>query len=1327
VASRALADAGYADRAFPREKTGVIIGRGGYAGPGRTRLEQHVRTAEQLVVLLRGLLPRLTEAELSSVKREFQGKLGAAGPDAAIGLVPNLAASRIANRLDLRGPSYTVDAACASSLLAVDQAVRELTSGRCDLVLAGGVHLCHDEAFWSVFTQLGALSRREQIRPFDRRADGLLIGEGVGIVALKRRADAERDDDRIYAVVRGTGVGSDGRDASLMTPLVEGQLLALKRAWAAAGLPPQSVGLVEAHGTGTPAGDAAELLTLRRFFGEASAGEPRVPLGSVKSMIGHAMPAAGAASLIKAALALHHGVVPPSLHCEEPREELLSTRFRIPSEAEPWDRNVVPRRAAVNAFGFGGINAHVVLEEVEARPASRQRPAGVDAAHDEQLLLLSAASPEALLAALARGGLRDASGGTGAARLALVDPTEERLARAKLVVEKGKPWRGREGIWFSPRGLLADGGLIAFLFPGVDASFSPRVEDVASHFGLAAPPSSSGDLTETGVGIIAVNRLLHRVLGELGVRPDLIAGHSIGEWSGLIAAGIIPETALDSFVATIKPGSLRVPGVVFAAAGCGVEQAGAAMEGLSEIALSHDNCPHQIILCGRESSVDAALGRLRAGGVLCQKLPFVSGFHSPLFADYLGPHRENLSALPLHRATVPFYSATTCAPYPEDPGAIRSLALDHLVQPVRFRELVEALYARGARVFVQVGTGSLVGFVEDTLRGRPHLAWSANVPQRAGLSQLRRLLAALYVEGASPDVSRLSSARPVEARRLVPLSLGVPLVRLERPPLDLGRPGPPEAHPKGSLAAELARGLSEIADAEAEVTRKFSRDSHRPENRVSLPARPQRALDVTTERVLSVAEMPALRDHCFFRQPDGWPSLADRYPVVPMTTLLSMMMEAATDLVPDRIAVRVEAVQALRWLAVAKPVPARFRTRYDGESRVHVSIEGFAEGTVVLADAFPPAPPPDVTPLQAEGPAPISAAQLYSDRWMFHGPAFQGVVEVGPLGRDGLRGVIETPAAPGALLDNAGQLLGLWVMLGTQTDRMAMPVKLGRVVFHGPPPAPGERVSCTVRIRSLGVREVIADLTLDRGGHRWVEITGWEDRRFETDARLWPVMVFPERTLLAEPQEGGYLAFRDRYRSAPTRDQLARRFLSERERADYEAQPPRRQRSWLNERIAGKDAVREFVMRVLERSIFPAEVLLEGGDDRRGPSVTLLTESEDRDLRLSVAHGEDLAVALLAEGREPGIAVARISNAGTGRAASSGLPDEALLRGQDDPEEWLGRLQAAREAAAKAKGLQADEVGRVRVTDRAGERLLVDNLWVATKREGEQVIAWTIV
>jgi acyl transferase domain-containing protein len=1193
VAARALADAGYADRPFARERASVILGRGGYLTPGVARLDQRVRAAEQLVQSLRALLPDLDEAQLATVRAEVQSKLGPFGADTAIGLVPNLAASRIANRLDLGGSAYTVDAACASSLVAVEQGCRDLRDGKSDLVLCGGVHLCHDPSFWSVFCQLGALSRGQQIRPFDRRADGLLIGEGVGIVVLKRLADAERDGDRVYAVIRGTGTSSDGRGASLMNPDVGGQVTALRRAWEEAGLDPARAGLIEAHGTGTSAGDGAELQTLARFFGPADARRQRDALGSVKSMIGHAMPAAGAAGLIKAALALHHGRLLPSLHCEEPREELEATRFRVLDRAEPWESHG-PRVAGVNAFGFGGINAHVVLEEHAASSAAaRARRSAPTPGQAEQVLLLAADTPADLLALLDAGAEQ---GGSGPARLALWKPTPERRARARNIIARGEAWRGRDDLWFSPSGLLGEGGSIAFLFPGVDSSFDPRVDDVAAHFGLSLTlPEGRSSLKDLGMGIIATGRLLDAALAIIGVRPAMIAGHSIGEWSGMIASELIPRSEIDGIIEGLAPESVSVPGVSFVAAGCGIDKALQSIEGLPEIAVSHDNCPHQIILCGQEQSADIALDRLKAMGVLSQKLNFQSGYHSPLFADFVGPHRRILSGLPLTTPAVPLWSATTCAPYPRDPDAIRRLAVQHILEPVRFRELTLALHAAGARVFLQVGTGSLVGFVDDTLRGLPHLALSANIPARSGLAQLRRVAAALWVEGGDPDLQKLDltpvsrAAAPPRSAAPIELSLGVPLISAHTP---LTRPAPAAEidelaglDPDDPLTAELALSFASIRDAQRDVLAAL-RGGPAP-----LPLDQPRELVV--RRRISVDDYPALLDHAFYRQPAGWPTLVDRYPVVPMTMILELMRDLARELVPERVPIGLSRVRAYRWLAVAPPADLDISARYDGADHVEITIEGFAVGTVDLAEDFAPAPPRDQRVLHDERPPAISARTLYDDRWMFHGPAYQGVVSLDAMARDGIRGRLVSLDAKGGLLDNAGQLLGYWVMEHAELDRLAMPVMLEKVRFFSPEPAPGNTLDCTVWIERFTDIDVRADVELCHGERVFCRIEGWEDRRFDSDERVWALLRYPEKNLLATVDAEGRGLVKQPWKGAASRDLLARRYLSEREREAHARVDLRRQGEWLLGRMAVKDCARRLLWDRGHGPIFPVEIEVE--------------------------------------------------------------------------------------------------------------------------------------
>lgn len=669
--AEAIADAGGEDRLpADRSRIGVVLGRGGFMGVATARLDQRVRTAHQLAQTLRELAPELGERRIAAVRSAFQEALGPERPDASIGLVPSFTAARTANRLDLRGPAYTLDAACASSLLAVDQAVGLLAAGRCDAVVAGAVHHCHIATLWSVFTQLRALSPSGSIRPFDRRADGTLLSEGTGVVLLKRLADAERDGDRVYAVIRGTGVAGDGRAASLMSPLVAGQVRALERAWREAGLDPRApgaLGLLEAHGTGTPVGDAAELDTLAQVFGPPHPPGPPGPdgtgigFGSVKSMLGHTMQASGMAGLIKAALAVHDGVLPPTLHLEEPHPDLARTRMRPVTAAQPWERGPAPRRAGVNAFGFGGINAHVVLEEAPsaARPRLPVRrflplggatapmgptvgpPVGPGARGD--VLLIGADTPAELSARLAAAS--PVSGGEGPCRVAVVGPTPQRLALAAKAVARGRPWRGRGDVWFAPQPL---GGRVAFLFPGLEPEFAPVVDDVAERFALAPPRLTRGaSLVERALDAIGTGRFYARVMAALGIEADVLAGHSLGEWAAIVVAGMYPQEAADTFLDSLSPGDLRVPDLVYAALGCGASRAQAALHGMDRVVLSHDNCPHQSVICGEPDQVAAVVARLRSDGVLGQELPFRSGFHTPMWEPYLGQVRAAFDRLPL--------------------------------------------------------------------------------------------------------------------------------------------------------------------------------------------------------------------------------------------------------------------------------------------------------------------------------------------------------------------------------------------------------------------------------------------------------------------------------------------------------------------------------------------------------------------------------------------------------------------------------------------------------------------------------------------------------
>ncbi|WP_327356649.1 polyketide synthase [Streptomyces sp. NBC_01304] len=1375
TAAAALADAG-GSLPDDRSRVGVVLGRGGYLTDGLARLDQRVRTSGQLVRTLRELLPELGEERLDQVRTAFSAALGGAdSPESVIGLVPNFAASRIANRLDLRGPAYTVDAACASSLVALDQAIAELAAGRCDVMLAGGVHHCHDITLWSVFSQLRALSPSGRSRPFHRDADGVLMGEGTGVVVLKRLADAERDGDRVYAVVRGVGVAGDGRAASLVNPDPGGQARAVRLAWAAAGLDPSapgSLGLLEAHGTGTPSGDGAEMATLAEVFGRSSS--PDAVIGSVKSMIGHTMPAAGVAGLVKAALAIHRGVLLPTLHCEDPHPALLETRFRPAAQARPWEGEV--RRAAVNAFGFGGINAHVVLEGVaggkSAPPAFEERGPGrspvtlrqtkpMEVAEPPALLRLAAATPQELARLLdaddaALRAMPAPGADAGPSRVAILDPTPRRLALARKAAAQSRAWGGRSDVWLAPEPLLGPGGgKTAFLFPGLEADFEPRADDIAAHFGLARPDwqdARVGDVAEHGAAVVGLGRLLADALARTGIAPDAVAGHSVGEWTAMVVGGMFDDAEVDAFLRDFDPSVLRVPGLAFAAFGAPAEQVEAALPAFPGAVLSHDNAPRQSIACGPRDQVEALAERLRGEGVLGQVLPFESGFHTPMLAPYLGPIEQASLGFTLSRSRVPVWSGTTAAPFPEGDAAVRALFLRHLLEPVRFRGLTRSLYDAGFRAFVQLGTGQLPALVGDTLADAPHLSLTANSPRHSGLSQLLRVAAGLWTYGEAPDFDALDptfdSARPAphsacpafedtarraegfaESRegagrgtrrpdptRAVPITLGSSLVSLDTATRDnlrgaLARSAPAD-RAQGELAAvaakfpaaaELHALLTETAQTAAALFaagQGQGQDQGRPPAVLAAPPAPPAPRPESRPRPagplhISTTTMPYLLDHCFFQQPPDWPDLADRWPVLPATTMVQLMIDA----VPGQggregVTVAVEDARFLEWVVAEPAVDVEIKTHPAGPGRHTVEFGRHARATLRTAATYEQQPAGAPWPVPGDERQPtVSAEEMYDERWMFHGPLFRGVTRITALGDRHVRGVLTAPPAPGALLDNVGQLLGYWLMASRSDRTVVFPVGIKELRLHGPHPAPGTALDCHIRVTALTETVLEADVQLVRDGQVWAEIRGWQDRRFDSPEQTEAVKRKPAEHTLSETQPGDWQLVFEYWPDPASRELFMRNQLAGDERTQYAQHPPRGKRQWLLGRIAAKDAVRRHLWAHGEPGpIYPSEVRVVNEPSGR-PRPEGVHRRQLPPLELSLAHCGEAAVALArphdaaGNGVGVGIDIEEIVERPESTYDAVLAPAErALFREFGGGPEWLTRFWAAKEAAAKAEG-----------------------------------------
>ncbi|MEW6221244.1 MAG: type I polyketide synthase, partial [Thermodesulfobacteriota bacterium] len=827
VARAALADAGYLTRPFARETCGVILGRGNVLNPGNVNGVQHGLILDQTVEILRQLRPDLGADELARLKRALEQSLPPFTSDNAVGGIPNLVAGRIANRFDLGGPNFTVDAACASSLIALDLGCRELAAGRCDMLLAGGVQANTPAEMYMAFCQLGALSRRGRLRAFDRQADGTLMSEGVAMMVLKRRPDAERDGDRIYALVRGVGTASDGRATSIFAPRLEGELLALTRAYRDAQLAPASVGLVEAHGTGTPLGDRTEIEALTRLFGPRAGELPVCGVGSVKSNIGHALPAAGMAGLIKAVSALHHKILPPTLADEvNPELGIDQTPFFVNAEARPWIHGSdQPRRAGVSAFGFGGINAHAVLEEYQpsGEPAVDPRPdwgweTVVLAAADRPGLLAAAARLEAFLAAHPAMPLRHlaftlntgVTAGRGL-RLALVAQdgadllAKLRQATARLGDGGCQRLRDRRGIYFFAEPV---GGQLAFLFPGEGSQYPGMLVDLALHFpeirqafdqadrvfaaaGLSPLPSQvllppplataaeaaaaerrRWEIDYAVALVYAANMGLFALLSRLGLTPFAMLGHSSGELAAILAAGAVaPESEAELLALQLELNAIHhrvaptlAPARLLAVGAPNpalVPELVAASQGRLVVAM--DNCAHQQVLCGPPDAIDAASEALKARGAICTFLPFDRPYHTAGFAPAVAAYAGLAQRLAVRPPRTTLYSAATAQPYPAGEAGIREHMVIPWARPVAFRAAIDNLYAAGCRLFVEVGPrANLTGFVDDILAGRPYLAVPANVHTRTGIEGLAHLVAILAAQGLDLDFMPLYARRQVE-------------------------------------------------------------------------------------------------------------------------------------------------------------------------------------------------------------------------------------------------------------------------------------------------------------------------------------------------------------------------------------------------------------------------------------------------------------------------------------------------------------------------------------------------------------------------------------
>ena len=852
IAAEALADYGYPQKPLDTERTAVVLGNAmagerHYLTTLRISFPEYRRLLTETKEFL-DLPAPVREAILSRWYEVVRKGMPEITEDTMPGELSNILSGRVANVLNLRGPNFTADAACASTFAALDAAVDMLVAGHCDAVLTGGVDRNMGTNSFVKFSKIGALSATGT-RPFGDGADGFVMGEGSAAFLLKRLADAERDGDRVYAVVRGLGGSSDGKGKGITAPNPIGQQLATARAWQNAGLDPATAGLVEAHGTSTKVGDVVEVESLTTVFKGAARGS--IALGSAKSNVGHLKAGAGAAGLLKAVFAVHEKMLPPTLHAHPPNPgiDFAATPFAANHELREWKpANGTPRRCGVSAYGFGGTNFHVVLEEhVPGALTKGQRPvqvavpaspgAGGSGTHAASrpplrgLLVLGAQSVDGLRKAvdgmLAR--VQDghvppvavpAAADLSARERIAIDYEDgkelaERLKKAQKALATDAPatWKAfqAQGVF---RGSGRAPGKIAFLFTGQGSQYVNMGRDLAASDPLVAAvfeeadrvlerilgrkltsyifvdrtdpeavKQAEEDLKQTAItqpAVLSMDTAMCRLLGEFGLEPDMVMGHSLGEYGALVAAGVLTfAEALEAAAARgremskVSFGDNGAMAAVMAPAAFVIEE----LKAISGYVVPANlNARGQVVIGGETAAVDRAVEAFNKKGYQAQRLPVSHAFHTKIVAPAAEPLRKVLDGFDVRPPRLPLVGNVTADFYPSEPGAIKDLLCRQIASPVRWVEGVERLYAAGARAFVEVGPKrALKGFVDDVLADKTDvMSLFTNRPRPKEVASFNQALAGLYAAGygAREEAVVSVSTAPVVRRESLPATQG---------------------------------------------------------------------------------------------------------------------------------------------------------------------------------------------------------------------------------------------------------------------------------------------------------------------------------------------------------------------------------------------------------------------------------------------------------------------------------------------------------------------------------------------------------------------------